>query len=158
MRTTRKSPRTNSLHRGERPQPQSDTLAHALKLLKARDRFESELRGLLAAASSPSSEIDEAISALKSLGFLDDARHASAIAARLSRTKLWARRRIVADLRHRGASRGDAATACESLPEDRETAALFVRKCKCQGAALARRLAAAGYDHALIEHLCDLEA
>ncbi len=138
-------------------QPQSKTFALALKLLRARDRFESELRGKLAASSSPSSEIDEAISALKACGYIDDTRYAIAVASRLSRTKFWGRRRIAAELRHRGANRDAVSSAIESLPDDSETAPLLVRKCKSVGPTLARRLAAAGYNHGLIRELCGLE-
>jgi regulatory protein len=138
-------------------QPQSKTFALALKLLKARDRFESELRGKLAASSSPSSEIDEAISALKALGYIDDARHTLTVAAWLSRTKLWGRRRIAAELRHRGAPKKSIPAAIESLPEDSETASLLARKTKREGPALARRLAAAGYDYTLIRELSGLD-
>jgi len=141
---------------GEPMQPQSKTFALALKLLKARDRFESELRGQLAASSSPSSEIDEAISALRAVGYINDERYAIAVANRLSRTKLWGRRRIAADLRHRGACREAVSAAVDLLPEDSEVAPLLARKSKKDGPALARRLAAAGYDHSLIRELCGL--
>lgn len=156
-KTTRTSRKTNKHLTGEPMQPQSKTFALALKLLKARDRFESELRGKLAASSSPSSEIDEAISALKARGYIDDARYAIGVASRLSRTKFWGRRRIAAELRHRGASRDAVSAAIEPLPDDAETARLLVSKSKREGPALARRLAAAGYEYALIRDLCGLD-
>lgn len=142
---------------GEPMQPQSKTFALALKLLKARDRFESELRGQLAASSSPSTEIDEAISALKANGYIDDVRYAHAVAGRLSRTKLWGRRRIGNELRHRGASRQAASEAVDALPDDAETIRLLVNKVRREGPALARHLATAGYDYSLIRKVCGFD-
>ena len=134
-------------------QPQSKTFALALKLLKARDRFESEVRGNLTAASSLDSEIDEAISALRALGFLDDARLAARTAERLSKEKLWSRDRIRAHLESLGAP----TAAVNDLEGDRVVAERLARKSRKEGPALARRLAAAGFDEETVRAICDNE-
>jgi SOS response regulatory protein OraA/RecX len=136
---------------GEHMHPQSRTFALALKLLKARDRFESEVRGSLTAASSPPSEIDEAITALRTLGFIDDVRLSCSVAQRLSSQKHWSRARIEEHLRVRGAP-----TDCiGGLPDDRDTAAAVVKKSRLSGVQLARRLVSYGFDEDLVSALCD---
>ncbi|MDQ2986708.1 MAG: RecX family transcriptional regulator [Armatimonadota bacterium] len=136
-------------------QPQSKTFALALKLLRARDRFESEIRGYLVANSSPESEIDEAISALRDLKFVDDDRLAATEAERLSREKLWSRRRIRTHLEARGAELADSALAL--LPDDEAVASKLAAKTRRHGPALARSLAAAGFDEHIVRSLCDSE-
>jgi SOS response regulatory protein OraA/RecX len=134
-------------------QPQSKTFALALKLLKARDRFESEVRGSLTAASSPASEIDEAISALRRSGFLNDERLAERVARRLSQEKLWSRERIRIHLDTLGAP-----TDCvDALPDDRVTAQRLATKTKKVGPPLARRLASAGFDAETVRAICENE-
>lgn len=136
-------------------QPQSKTFALALKLLKARDRFESEIRGYLVAKSSPESEIDEAISALRDLKFVDDARLAATVAERLSREKLWGKERIRATLESRGATETDAALSY--LEDDRDVAAKLAARTNTSGPQLARRLAAAGFDEETVRLLCEVD-
>jgi SOS response regulatory protein OraA/RecX len=134
--------------------PQSKTFALALKLLKARDRFESEVRGNLTAASSPTSEIDEAISALRALGFLNDERLAVATALRLSRQKLWPKERIRIHLEELGAPTG---AALADLPEDLEVAQRLAKKRGRTGAALARSLSSAGFDEETVRAIVENE-
>jgi SOS response regulatory protein OraA/RecX len=130
--------------------PQSKTFALALKLLKARDRFESEVRGTLTAASSPTSEIGEAITALRSLGFLNDARLAERTAQKLS-AKFWPRERIRRHLEERAAP----TNSVSSLPTDRETARRLAVKSKRVGPALARKLSSAGFDAEVVREICE---
>lgn len=134
--------------------PQSKTFALALKLLRARDRFESEVRGRLTAASSPASEIEEAITALRALGFIDDERLAVHTAERLSTEKLWSRDRIRIHLEELGAPTTDAIAM---LPGDRETALILAKKCRKQGPALARRLSSAGFDGETVRAILENE-
>lgn len=134
--------------------PQSKTFALALKLLKARDRFESEVRGNLTAASSPTSEIDEAIAALRALGFLNDERLATRTAEQLSSQKLWPKERIRIHLEGLGAPTDDAVAA---LPDDRETALRLAKKSRKQGLALARRLSSAGFDEETVRAILESE-
>jgi len=134
--------------------PQSKTFALALKLLKARDRFESEVRGTLTAASSPTSEIDEAISALRALGFLNDERLATRTAERLSSQKLWPRERIRIHLERLGAPTEDAMAG---LPDDREVALRLAKKSRKQGLALARRLSSTGFDEETVRAILESE-
>lgn len=134
--------------------PQSKTFALALKLLKARDRFESEVRGTLTAASSPTSEIDEAITALRALGFLNDERLATRTAERLSIEKQWSRERIRIHLEELSAPTDGAIAA---LRDDRETAIALAKKCRKQGPALARRLTSAGFDEEIVRAILETE-
>jgi SOS response regulatory protein OraA/RecX len=134
--------------------PQSKTFALALKLLKARDRFESEVRGTLTAASSPTSEIDEAISALRELGFLNDERLAIHVAERLSRQKLWPKERIRIHLEELGAP---TEVALATLPDDREVAMRLASKRRKTGAALARSLSSAGFDAEIVRAIVENE-
>jgi SOS response regulatory protein OraA/RecX len=134
--------------------PQSNTFALALKLLKARDRFESEVRGTLTAASSPTSEIDEAISALRDLGFLNDERLAVRTAERLSQEKLWPTERIRTHLESLGAP---TEAALANLPDDLDTARRLVKKRRKTGAALARSLSSAGFDAEIVRAIVENE-
>ena len=132
--------------------PQSNTFALALKLLKARDRFESEVRGILTAASSPTSEIDEAISALRNLGFLNDDRLAERTAQKLA-AKFWPRERIRRHLEDLAAPTYSVAL----LPSDMETARRLAIKSGRLGAALARKLSSAGFDAEVVREICESE-
>ena len=138
---------------GEQTHPQSATFALALKLLKARDRFESEIRGLLTTASSPISEIDEAISALRCLKFIDDGRLARSTAERLSTKKMWSRNKIAEHLEALGAP-----TMCVlELPPDQIVANQVAARYGSSGERLARRLVSLGFDEDLVRSLCDKE-
>ena len=137
---------------GEQTHPQSATFALALKLLKARDRFESEIRGLLTTASSPISEIDEAISALRCLKFIDDERLARSTAERLSK-KMWSRNKIAEHLEALGAP-----TMCVlELPPDPIVANQVAARSGSSGERLARRLVSLGFDEDLVRSVCDKE-
>lgn len=90
------------------PSSLHDALVRAQRLLAARERSVSELRGRLKTAGFDSDVVEEAVDRLVSSGLLSDARFADCFI----RTKLsagWGRVRIERELEHRGVD-------CASVP------------------------------------------
>jgi SOS response regulatory protein OraA/RecX len=117
----------------------------ALRMLRVRDRFESEIRARCADEGCSQSEIEAAIDSLRLRKFVDDRRVAKNLAFKLTQTKAWAPARIESELRHRGASEEAIDDALRSLPDESATLARFVRMQRAKGSALARKLCSAGF-------------
>jgi len=132
-------------------------LAYAVKLLAGRDKSELALRTALEKKSYPSPEIDEAITRVKALGYLNEARFAEAKikeALRLNRTPLDIRNRLEraglrADLITTILDRELALTGFNPLTAARA----LLQKKKITGAKAARFLAARGFDEEIIRTL-----
>lgn len=136
----------------------------ATGLLAARPHFTGELRRKLAARGYEAEEIEEALTRLSSLGYLDDESLAAAEADRLRERKGLARSGVAAELARKGVGRRavDAALAAVS-PEQELAAARGIAERwlvgrRPDGAALARHLARKGYDgHVIFRVLKDLK-
>lgn len=117
----------------------------ALRMLRVRDRFESEIRARCADEGCSESEIDAAVESLRSRRFVDDRRVARNLAFKLTQSKAWPPTRIEVELRHRGASEEAIDDALRSLPDESITIVKFARMQKATGSALARKLYSAGF-------------
>lgn len=117
----------------------------ALKMLRARDRFEAEIRARCASEGCSDEEIELALDALRLRRFVDDKRVAKNVAYQLTQKKAWPPARIEAELRGRGASEEAVEHALRSLPPEEQTVSRFARMQKATGSALARKLYAFGF-------------
>ncbi len=123
----------------------TEALEIALRMLRVRDRFESEIRARCAVEECSPEEIDAAIESLRAKRFIDDRRVAKGLAFKLTQAKAWAPARIEAELRHRGADESAIEDALRALPEESKTVARFARMQRVSGSALARKLFSAGF-------------
>lgn len=132
-------------------------LEYAKKLLAARERTEAQLRAALVRKGFDADELDEAITRLKALRFLDDRRAAEALA----RSALAARQSRAAVSRKLGslgvadaeAEAAVARVASEVGQTDQAAARALLAKRKLSGVKAARFLAGRGFDEALIRRL-----
>lgn len=138
-------------------------LEHAKKLLAGRERTEAQLRAALERKGFAGDEIDQAVSRLKALHFLDDRRAAeaharTAFAAKQSRAAV--RRKLGA----LGVADADADGAVQRVAidvghDDEAAARALLTKRRLAGVKAARFLAGRGFDEALIRRLVpDLDA
>jgi regulatory protein len=76
----------------------------ALAALSRRSRFTAEMRRHLGTRGYPPEEIEATLARLLELGYLDDARHAAAVATRVAAERGWGPRRVRQELARRGVS------------------------------------------------------
>lgn len=148
----------------------------ALKIISLRDHAKAELRRKLIAAGHTSDESDAAILRLSSLGYLDDARFASARALSLDRAGKLGRRAIAQRLRQTGLSDDiirramadlDAAQGAQDMKSDLDKAKSLLERrfasltngsdAKARARA-ARFLASRGFSSEVIGRLIRFEA
>jgi regulatory protein len=128
----------------------------AVRLLSARPHFREELRRKLIQKGHDAGEVDEALSRLAALGYLDDAALAIAEAERLRERQGLGRRAVAARLSRKGAGRSAVAAAeagddaAGELERARETAAKWLRGGRAAADALARHLDRKGYPRHVI--------
>ena len=132
----------------------------AVKLLSGRDKSEAQLRAALERKAFNASEIDDAVSRVKALGYLNDARAAQVMAqAELQRGSSLdgAVARLVAKGFDTNVARGAVTeTWAAARQSDEATARALLKKKKLTGVKAARFLAGRGFDEALIARLVDL--
>ncbi len=89
----------------------------ALNILSRRDHSEKELFDKLARADGEEAATS-AVERIKSLGYIDDERYATALAKELAERKGKSERAIIAELIHRGIDRNTAENAISALTLD----------------------------------------
>ena len=123
----------------------------AVDLLARRPHFEREIQHKLRDRGFESSDIDEALSRLRRIGFLDDDGCARLFVRSKLRRSPVGRRRLAADLRRRGADGGsiDRALADPELDADLDLARRAAERWATRGgeekAALMRHLDRRGF-------------
>lgn len=129
-----------------------NALAYAVKLLAGRDKSELKLRAALEKKAYAGADIDEAITRLKKLGYLNEARFAETKIKELLRLK-----KTPADIRQRLERDGladsviSAALGAEAADFDPLAAAkALLAKKKISGLKAARFLASRGFDEEII--------
>ena len=128
-------------------------LAAALKNLRGRDRFESEVRATCVDAGCEDEAIEQALDYLRQKRIIDDVRLTRNEADRLARRKLWPRARISAVLEARGAPVEAIEIAIDTLPSETDIAILWVKKFKGDKTRMGTRLRAAGFDEDAVEEV-----
>ena len=101
-------------------------LARAIKLLAARPRSETEIRERLADRADTRT-VDECITRLKEMGYIDDARFALGYARRRAETKTIGRSRLARELGARGVARTTIGRALDCVFEEVDEEALVDR-------------------------------
>jgi regulatory protein len=144
--------------------PKLPAFERAAALLAARPHFAGELRRKLAARGYDREEVEEALTRLSSLGYLDDESLAAAEAERLRERKGLSRSGVAAELARKGVERGAVAAAVagvspgDELDTARAAAERWLAGRRGDGAALARHLARKGYaGHVIFRVLKDLK-
>ncbi|MCH8275129.1 MAG: regulatory protein RecX [Armatimonadetes bacterium] len=133
------------MKRGQGTEP-SQALSIALKMLRARDRFEAEIRAKCGEKECDEAAVEKAVAFLRSKGMLHDFRLAAHLAERWTEEKCWGPLRVRAELERRDAPAEAIEDALASLPDETETARRFAARAKSQKPeTLARRLSAAGF-------------
>ncbi len=92
----------------------------ALRLLEFRSHSEQELRMKLKRAGARDEDIGEILDFCRNYGFVNDREYALRKARDLKNLKKYGKRRIYAELKHRGISEEDAAIAVSELEDDEE--------------------------------------
>jgi SOS response regulatory protein OraA/RecX len=117
----------------------------ALKMLRVRDRFESEIRARCINEGCSDEEIELALDSLRLRRFVDDKRIAKNLAYQFTQRKAWPPAKIEAELRGRGAGEDVIENALRSLPPEDKTVSRYARMQRVSGSALARKLYAIGF-------------
>ena len=89
---------------------------YALKFLSYRARSVVEVRRRLTEREYPSELIEDTITWLLSLGYLNDMTFASDLAAARVSNRMWGKRKIAFDLSSRGVERDLIETALDAIP------------------------------------------
>lgn len=136
--------------------PESDAefkraLAVALRMLRARDRFEAEVRARCASKAFTDAVIEPVVAFLKQMRFLDDERLSKHLANLWTQEKCWPPPRVAAELERRGAPSQCVESALQELPDEVETARRFAQTCRLGKSDLMKRLTAAGFSQDAIE-------
>ena len=110
------------------PKTAQETKEKALRLLGARSYGTEELRRKLLLFGYPEDGIEEALSFCTEYGFLDDSRYSRALAADLSNLKKYGKRRIRAELYHRGLGDADVEQALAGIEDDDDELRRLIEK------------------------------
>src|SRR5262245_3380388 len=131
------------------PHAKPSAYERALKLLRARERTEHELRASLAARDYPQAEVDAAVTRLIELGYLDDRRVAE-LRARRALSEHQSRAAAAARLAKAGVGEALSQAALDAGQSavghsDEAAAKALLAKRKLTGLKAARMLAARGF-------------
>jgi regulatory protein len=126
-------------------------IALAARSLRHRARSRQTLEERLASARIPAPAREEALGTLERLGFVDDAGLAEARAVALA-ARGWGDAAIRVELEREGIAAEHVAAALATLEPERERAEAMLRRGGREPKAL-RRLAARGFDAAVVEEL-----
>lgn len=138
-------------------------LDKALQLVAARPHFRAQLGRKLAERGYPVEEVEEALTRLAELGYLDDQALAATESERLRARKGLGRAGVAAELARKGAPRSAVDGALGGVDFEQELAGAraagerWLRAHEPEGAALGRHLARKGYGgHVIFRVLKDL--
>ena len=141
-----------------RDRPPPDAFDLAIRLLGLRPHSELEIRQKLRRRGCPASAIDQAVSRVRGLGYLDDAAFAKALVARRSHSRGPAL--VAAELATRGIDRDVTREALRAVDHPAQVEAarrLAARRPHADRRVLAARLLRRGFPFDVIREALELE-